>query len=388
MSRHAVHLPLVAALCSVALLFSFAGSAPGVTIGAPYTGPPLPGPIMTGLSSSTDLAVGTLESIFSDDVVLHFEITSTSLGPGVLGYFDIDPVTSPFSYGMVAGALGGDATSPDDFTAVSSLQPGPALYMITNDTTSAPSFRTFYSTSETFNTTLRLSRAQQKALGLLAPTDGGPGADGTIVLNDLMFPAMDFDPGDGIGPGMFDMTAILMHEMMHGMGFISGVDHIDYSGSDGVTPPPGDFPHDYTGETIFTVLDLYRYSMESKDFITQPGAGTTLDWAAGTSPIFGDNPYFSIDGGDTPLAPFSTGAYFGDGFQAQHWKDSSFVGPPLGLLDPDIDTAELGIISPLDVLALDAVGWDIVVPEPSSFTLAGMGLATLLVLGGRRWRRV
>ena len=46
------------------------------------------------------------------------------------------------------------------------------------------------------------------------------------------------------------------------------------------------------------------------------GAGPTLD----------DNPYFSIDGGATKSGLFSTGEYFGDGHQAQHWKDESFFG--------------------------------------------------------------
>jgi hypothetical protein len=293
----------------------------------------------------------------------------------------VDPTTSPFSYSTVAGALGGDATSADDFTAVSSLQPGPALYMITNDTTTAPTLRSFVSAPSTYNTTLRLPRAQQKALGLLAPTDGGLGADGTIILNADFLPMMDFDPVGGITSGMFDMTAILMHEMAHGMGFISGVDHIDYASSDGAGHDGDGFPEDYSDDTIFTVLDLYRYSDESVDFITQPAAGKVLDWAAGSSSIF-DNPYFSIDAGGTELADFSTGIEFGDGFQAQHWKE---LPVSLGLLDPDIDPAELGVLKPLDIMALDVVGWTLI-PEPSSVILACMGLVAVAAVGWRRHR--
>jgi hypothetical protein len=366
---------LIAILCS-------SQSASAIFIAAPYIGPALPPPILGGLTSSSTLAATTLGGYFSDPgVALHFKITSTPMGlaSGILGYFDVDPVTSPYSYSTVAGALGGDATSADDFTAVSSFQPGPALYMITNDTTSAPTLRTFVSTPSTYNTTLRLPRAQQKALGLLAPGDGGLGADGTIILNSDFLPMMDFTPGDGIASGMFDMTAILMHEMAHGMGFISGVDHIDYASSDGAGHDGDGFPHDYSGETIFTVLDLYRYSDESVDFITQPSAGKVLDWAAGSS-SFLDNPYFSIDAGGTELADFSTGVEFGDGFQAQHWKE---LGASVGLMDPDIDPAELGVLKPLDVTALDVIGWTLV-PEPSSVVLAGMGLATVVVVGWRR----
>ncbi len=314
-------------LAFVAALGS-ARHARAVTIELFYVGPGLPAPIMSGLTSSAALATGTWESKFSDAGILHFTMTSMPLPAGTLGYFDVDPVTSSFSYSAVKSALASDATSPADASAVGSLQPGPALSMITNDTTSAPTLRSFYSAPSTFNSTLRLTSANQKALGLLSPTAGTLGSDGTIVLNSSALPMMDFDPSDGITAGMIDMTAILMHEMAHGMGFISGVDHIDYASSDGSFSGP-DFPHDYSGETIFTPLDLYRYSLESVGFHTQPPTGTVLDWAAGSASI-SDNPFFSIDGGATDLAYFSTGMLFGDGFQAQHWKDSSFVGPPLG----------------------------------------------------------
>ncbi|MGD9646276.1 MAG: NF038122 family metalloprotease [Pirellulales bacterium] len=361
--------------------------AAAVVIELPYVGPGLPVPIMTGLTSSAALATATWESYFSDPVVLKFSITSAVLPGGALGYFDVDPTTSPYSYTKVAGALAGDATSPEDFSAVSALQPGPALSMITNDTTSAPTLRSFYPDTSplTFNSTLRLTSANQKALGLIPGTGGGIGSDGTIVLNSTFLPLMDFDPSDGIGAGLFDMTAILIHEMAHGMGFISGVDHIDYASSDGGLTVGPDFPHDYSTETIFTVLDLYRYSAESVGFITQPPFGKVLDWAAGTSSIT-DNPYFSIDGGGTSLATFSTGALFGDGFQAQHWKDSKFLGgSPPGIMDPDLGKAELGVVTALDVTALDVIGWTLV-PEPSAMWLAAIGLATLTVVGWRRRR--
>lgn len=359
---------------------------PALDIELPYFGAPLPPPIMAGLMSSSAMAVGEWESHFSDPVVLHFAITAAPLPGGTLGYFDVDPTTSAFSYASVASALGSDATSADDFSAVGALQPGPALSVITIDTTTAPTLRTFVSGSTAYNSSLRLTRANQKALGLLGPTDGGPGADGTIVVNASLLPAMDFDPSDGIGAGMLDFTAILKHEMAHGMGFISGVDHIDYASSDGAGMSGPDFPHDYSDETIFTVLDLYRYSEESVDFITQPATGAVLDWAAGTSPIFGDNPYFSVDGGATKSALFSTGVLFGDGYQAQHWKDSSFVGAPYGLLDPEIDDGEVGMVSPLDVMALDVIGWTRVVPEPGSALLALAGLAGVVAIA-RRSRR-
>jgi hypothetical protein len=287
--------------------------------------------------------------------------------------------------------LTADATTADDSTAVSSLQAGAELDMITNDTTSSPSARIRVATPEVYNSTLRLTRANQKSLGLLAPADGGPAADGTLKLNATMVPVFDFDIADGIDPGKIDFTAVLLHEFGHGMGFISGVDHIDYAGSldpAGIDPPDApDHPFDYSEDAIFTPLDLYRYSIDSLSVPAQPSPGGVLDWAFGSSSIF-DNPYFSIDGGSTVLAPFSTGVNFGDGFQAQHWKDDSLLGkaPPLGIFDPDIDSGELGVVTPMDLLALDVIGYDrLVVPEPSTLALAGIGaLATCLFVRRRR----
>ncbi len=100
--------------------------------------------------------------------------------------------------------------------------------------------------------------------------------------------------------------------------------------------------------------------------------------------MLGDNPYLSYDGGVTSSGLFSTGINFGDGYQAQHWKDSSytFPGPPFGIMDPNIDDGEVGVVTPLDILALDLIGYTLV-PEPSGIVLAAMAL----VAGGFVFRR-
>jgi len=366
------------------LLLAALGSPPRATaivIDLPYVGAPLPPPVMTGLSKSAMMAKSTWEGFFSDPVELKFSITTAALPGSILGYFDVDPTTSPLTYAKVSGALIADANSPDDLSAIGSLQLGPALSMITQDTTKAPTLRTFYADTSplTFNSTLRLTSANQKALGLIPGLGGAAGSDGTIVLNSTALSVMDFDPSDGIDAGKFDLTAILIHELAHGMGFISGVDHIDFASSDGAGMDGPDFPHDYSGETIFTVLDLYRYSGESFTFFMQPPTGTVLDWAAGA--VLGDKPYFSIDGGTTDLAKFASGELFGDGDQAQHWEDG-----PFGLMDPTLGKAVVGKVSPIDVTAMDVIGWTMVIPEPGSFVLALLGLAMLTVVGWRRRR--
>ena len=104
-----------------------------------------------------------------------------------------------------------------------------------------------------------------------------------------------------------------------------------------------------------------------------------LDWSADTR-----EKYFSINGGLTNLALFATGVYNGDGRQASHWKDNLGIG----ILDPTFAPGELGVITPMDILSLDVVGWDSAVPEPSTFALTLLPLALGALACSRRRARL
>lgn len=158
------------------------------------------------------------------------------------------------------------------------------------------------------------------------------------------------------------------------MGFVSGVDDVDYY--TGVGPNAG---VDLNGATagigtldpfrIFTVLDLYRCSAQS----VGAGAGV-LDLATGGTP------FFSIDGGVTSFGQFSTGSFNGGGRQASHWKGN--LG--LGLMDPTLSPGELALLSALDFSAIDVIGYDRApVPEPGT---AAFGVLMVLAGAGARTR--
>ncbi len=355
----------------------------------------LPAPVASGIMANVGAAAGLYSATFFDDATIKVLVAMDSEEGEILG-------SSPFVFGAalikyeehiytdVATALSGDALSPADTDSLSLLQTGPFIEAITHDTSltpgdlgpgvPSPEIRlgslavgtTGAKAEATWNSVLRVARANSKALGLPVTVDGMH--DFTFVIQDEALPGFDFDRGDGIAPGTFDFEAIAKHEFGHGLGFKSGVDDVDYAGVDPAGPAP-DNPHDFSDEAIFTTLDLFRTNTDTRApgiALGQPvGGGFVLDWRFGPPPGPFSKPFFSLDSTLVdPLdkTPYATGSELGDGFQASHWADF-----PIGLMVPDLDPGIILDISPTDIDAFDVIGYD-TVPEPAS--------AALLLLGG------
>ncbi|MGB7159383.1 MAG: NF038122 family metalloprotease [Tepidisphaeraceae bacterium] len=294
-------------------------------------------------------------SRLSDNITINITAAFAPLGPGILGSASSTQGTE--AYSVLRAALVADATSADDLSS-SALLPATSVPMLLNRTSNSPhgsgSATPFLDNDgDANNTTIRLTTANAKALGLFPAHN--PASDASITFSSNF--TFDFNRGDGITAGQFDFVGVAVHEIGHALGFISGVDVLD-----GNSPPVNiAFPDD--AFTFVNTLDLFRFSSSS----IANGVGT-IDWTANNGAK-----YFSVNGGTTSTgATFSNGLNFGDGRQASHWKDSLGIG----IMDPTAAPGELAVITLMDERGLDVIGYQLV-PEPTSLAvLALAGLAT------------
>jgi hypothetical protein len=255
-----------------------------------------------------------------------------------------DPFTVTLQVGFASlqpGALAG--TSPTEVNASTSSVMA-QMRADEKDQTDVAAYNSLATLAPTGNVTLTTANA--RALGY---TINGQGSipDAIIEFSSTTDFATRNASGGLDDPNSYDLLGIAEHEIGHALGFVS-----DVPTSAGTYTP--------------TLLDLFRFS----------SASTRATTAA--------NSYYSLDDGTTDLAAFSPGP--GDTYQASHWQEGTVSGGNTALMDPALAAGATQNLTPLDLQAFDAIGYDLAVPEPASMLLLAGGVLAAGVLRRRQPR--
>jgi hypothetical protein len=269
-----------------------------------------------------------------------------------LGTFSDPNIIGATGYG--SENLNLDYTTVRDKLVARASRPGNDILNYLPDSAHA---RAIVPTGATYDaTTIGLTRANQKALGLVPNGKSDTVIDGQITFNQAY--TFDYDSRDGVDGNKVDFQTAATHELGHVLGFLSDVD---------------DYDNGATADNA-TTLDLFRFNKLIKPTTPDEFRILPRELRPGEESVVTDlaNEY-----------AMSTGQNLGDGRQASHWKDDFIfdgtrfiVGPLIGIMDPTLDNGTIESITSADTRAMELIGYD--TPEPGGMLpLAIAGLATL-----------
>ncbi|MFM9851398.1 MAG: NF038122 family metalloprotease [Sphingomonadaceae bacterium] len=291
------------------------------------------------------IAANYWASIISNDITINLGVRFAPLAPNVIG--STGSTQQDFSVAEYERRLGATRSNSalDTALVLPALTTGGVSGLTTGVDDTGNNDTRVTATLDGSQTASRVLFANSSVIKAVGGTVANPnGLDGNVTFSSTF--GFDFNPTNGISNNTFDFIGVAIHEIGHALGFVSGVDFFDVFGAPN-GPNRGALGYDLNNTSVFSALDLFRYSA--------PGQ---LDFRVGGSP------YFSIDGGQTALfgAFLSTGTFNGDGNQASHFRDNN--GPDgcerqLGILDPTFCFGQTGVVTRLDLAAFDAIGYNL-----------------------------
>ncbi len=261
------------------------------------------------------------------DINIHVEIADDLLPETIIGGA-FPTIKTDITYGEIYNALVNDLTSTTDLIVVDSLLDASSVDILVGGEVIDHNYQ------------MQATSANLKALGLI---DGNnQELDGYIVMNSLANAPVswNYDFLNAPQAGTLDFLSTALHEIGHTIGFISGIDTSETEDNSFIRRVLDYFGSNTASVTETTVMDLFRYSVES-------AAQEITDLTLGTAA------YFSLDGTATELA-LSTG----EDYQGSHWIDGT-EEDGLGIMNPTLGLGERWSISNNDLLVMEAIGWDI-----------------------------
>ncbi|BAU11074.1 hypothetical protein LEP3755_15670 [Leptolyngbya sp. NIES-3755] len=295
-----------------------------------------------------EMAGRVWSSYLSDPVTINIHVGVSSSLPGNAIGGALPGIESAQNYRSVVRGLEDDVTSLDDQTALPNLQ-DKSDYEAWFDEFDRKKGNNKGEKVKTKS--INITRANAKALDLVsAPNE----LDGVILFGGLQGSnfrwSYDFTRSSPTTANTLDFLSTAMHEIAHILGFVSGVDKPGWLNSLAVDKDGSEqYKKSLSQRVSYTTpLDLFRYSTTAGEGVNDLSYGSV-----------GGEKFFSIDGGETAIAHFSTGSdrtLGGDGFQASHWKNGA---TRTGIMAPALSPEERSTISITDLRAFDVIGWDL-----------------------------
>lgn len=264
---------------------------------------------------------------FTNNVNVNIDVRWESLPTGILGQAQRNTITVPYSVfrralllrrpnSLEYGTKFADVLKYSNLTYLLGAR-GPIGYSIR------------------LNDTVQITRANAKALGLLAANDEG--VDSTITFS-AGWP-WTYTLYSGVA-GRYSLFATAVHEIGHTLGFVSDIDNPTG------TPTP---------------LDLFRFS----DVSLATGR-PSIPWLADSrQPGCGDEKFFLsglislspgkqciLQGGCNRRVELERGSQCGS--QASHWRDNLSIG----IMDPTLGAGEWNVLSSNDMELFYHLGWN------------------------------
>jgi hypothetical protein len=202
-----------------------------------------------------------------------------------------------------------------------------------------------------------VNTSQARALGL----NVAPGPDAQIGFNSTFGNGgkFDFDPSDGITPGLLDFDAVVVHEIGHALGFSSA------SGG--------------SSSSVLSIWDLFRFRPGTAN-ASNFGSAQRVLTKGGTQVMFGNftNTFASQELGLSTGGPSPPTGDTDDGRESSHWKAYELFATRdfIGIMVPSIFPGLRRTITENDIRTIDLLGYSVVFdparPSNDSFANAAV----------------